>query len=413
MLFTIAWRNVWRNRLRSLVVIMAIASGLALGLFFMAFSFGMNEQRAKNIVETQTSHIQVHSPAFKEDQETQYFLEDGQEVLQTLANYPEVKASTGRLIVNGMLSNPKGGFGVQIMGIDPAEESQITHLDDRMIAGDYFEGSRSKPIVVGEKLAEKLGYVKTDGDSTSYRLRKKVVLTFQNGDSTFQASFRIVGLYKTVNSKYDEMVVFVDRSDMQELLGKPDALHQVAALLNTSEQVDTVKQALQAAYPDDKVESWLDLNPDLKMVDETFDVYMRIFIGIILLALSFGIINTMLMAVLERTRELGMLMSVGMNKAKIFLMIMLETVFMTVAGAPIGLLIGWGLITTFNRVGIDLSSFSEGLSSFGMENIVYPEIDPTYYGEILIMVVIAALLSALYPAFKALSLKPSEAVRAL
>ncbi|RMG19955.1 MAG: ABC transporter permease [Bacteroidetes bacterium] len=404
MLIKIAWRNVWRNRIRSLVVICSIALGLLGGVFLASFSWGMNESRAQNMIETQLSHIQIHTPEFRDDPQVKYFIPQGQQILQDIMAKPEVKAATGRVKVTGMLSSTKGGLGVQIQGVHAESEALVTKLNTKVVEGKYFEGVSHNPILVGQKLAERL----------KLGVRKKVVLTFQdiNGNITAGA-FRIAGIYKTINSKYDEANVFVRAEDLQPLLGIDGQVHEVALLLHKQDELEAVKSSLAAAYPTLMVEDWKDLAPDLKLMAESMGTFMQVFMAIFMLGMAFGIINTMLMAVLERTRELGMLMAIGMNKLRVFLMIMLETVFLALVGGPLGIFMAFVLVSYFGKVGIDLSMFAEGLSSFGMTNMVYTYIDPHFYWDIGVMVVMTAMISAIYPAIKALRLKPVEAVRAI
>jgi len=132
---------------------------------------------------------------------------------------------------------------------------------------------------------------------------------------------------------------------------------------------------------------------------------------IIIMALVFSIINTMLMAVLERTKELGMLMAIGMNKARLFTMILCETFFLTMVGTPIGLFLSWLTVWTFGNIGIDLSAFSQGLNAYGLDTVIYPELSATYYLNVTLLIAAAAILSAIYPAWKTLKLKPVEAIR--
>lgn len=424
MIFLIAWRNVWRHRIRSLVVISAVALGLIAGVFMMAFSWGMNSQRAREIIETRTSHIQIHQKHYKDDKKMSLFIPDGEALLGQMEDKTEVRAATGRILANGMLSTTKGGFGVQIAGVKPEKEAVVTQLNRKLVAGSYFDGKGSNPVIIGDKLAEKLGW-KTypeleDGSkdlaNPDYRLRKKVVLAYQGPDGeTKYGSFKVTGVYKTLNSKYDESNVFVKFDDLNRLSGTDGQLHEIAILLNDQELAEdtTFLQSLSAISSNLLVENWKDISPDLKLVDETFAVTLYIFIGIILLALLFGIINTMLMAVMERTRELGMLMSIGMNKPRVFSMIMLETFFLTMVGGPVGLLIGYTLVRIFGTVGIDMSYMAESASQFGISSMVYTYLQPEYYLQIAVMVFFTAIIAAIYPAFKALQLKPVEAVRAI
>jgi ABC-type antimicrobial peptide transport system permease subunit len=138
-----------------------------------------------------------------------------------------------------------------------------------------------------------------------------------------------------------------------------------------------------------------------------------IYLVIILLALVFGIINTMLMTILERFRELGMLMAIGMNKLRVFLMIVMETLFLSFVGVPLGLLLGWGTVSYFGKYGLDLSAFSESLQMYGMSDMTYFDLNPAVYWQVPMMVGFTALLASIYPALKAIRLKPVEAIRKL
>lgn len=404
MLPIIAWRNVWRSRVRSLVVIVAVALGLWAGIFLAAFSWGMNEERAQDMIETQISHLQVHTPAFKEEGRSKYTIPRAQSLIEAYRTHPRVNGITGRAVISGMVSSSQGAQGVQIQGVYPEEEAVVTQLDEKLIEGEYFEGIRRNPILIGGKLAEKL----------KLEVRKKVVLNFQDAEGNITAAaFRIAGIYRSINSKYDESNVFVRAEDLQPLLGLEGGVHEVALLLNARDATDTLKAELQAAYPELSVEGWKDMAPDLKLMAESFDTYMQIFMVIIMLGMAFGIINTMLMAVLERTRELGMLMSIGMNKLRLFAMITLETVFLSLIGCPLGMLFAWGTVSYFGMQGIDMSMFAEGLASYGMRTVVHPYIEWSFYVDVAVMIFITAVVSALYPAWKALRLKPAEAVRSL
>jgi len=414
MIPTIAWRNVWRSPVRSGVVIVAIVLGLALGIFMMAFSWGLSEERARHIIEAQTSHLQLHSPAYVQDPKMTKLLPDGGEILRTIRAREDVVAATARLEAGGMLTSTKGAFGVQIVGVQPESEAEVTLLDTRLVAGDYFADGKRNALLIGDALAEKAGLKEGEGDSASYNLRKRLTLTFQtvNGQTT-QARFRVAGVYRTQNSKYDETHVFARLNDLQSLAEVGQGIHEIAVLLPGQELAEPVADQLAGEFDQARVETWAELAPDLQMIAESFEVSMYIFIGIILLALAFGIVNTMLMAVLERTRELGMLMAVGMNRGKVFAMIMLETVFLVAVGGPLGLLAGFGLVELTHQTGIDMSRFAEGVSSLGMSTMVRPELTPEYYLQIALMVIITALVAAIYPSLRALKLRPVEAIRAV
>ncbi|HHG85082.1 MAG TPA: ABC transporter permease [Bacteroidetes bacterium] len=416
MLLRIAWRNIWRSKIRSLVVIVAVALGLWAGVFMMAFFWGMSSQRMRDIIETKISHVQIHHPGFREDLEIGEVIPNAMGILADLQNDDRVKAASGRIIMSGMLQNTKGAWGVQINGILPESEAALTELPTRIVGGTYLSGDRHNRVLIGDKLMGKLGWKTESGDSVSYKLRKKLVLAFIGSDGeTYNTQFRVGGVFKSLDSRFDASNIYVLASDLQAYVGAASNMHEVAFLLNDPAMAEdsTFLQDLAAKYPGLEVLNWKGIAPDLKMVSESFSITVTIFMSVILLALLFGIVNTMMMAILERTRELGMLMAVGMNKTKVFSMIMLETIFLTTVGAPIGLLAAYLSVSYFGKTGIDISAIGEGTAQFGMRSIVYTSIDTSYYLQITFMVVIAALVASVFPARRALRLNPSEAVRAL
>lgn len=402
MLIKIAWRNVWRNKVRSLIVIMSLAIGLFAGVFYTAFSWGMIEEHIESNISENLSHIQIHRQDYDKTQPNNFFIADGKQLLENVSENKNIKAVTGRSLVTGMVSSANAGSGVFVSGIIPEKEIAVTGLDSKVIEGDFFEGIKINPVLIGKKLAEKL----------KVGVKNKIVLTFQDANGEITAgAFRVVGIYKSRNSKMDEMNVYVKMEDINRLMGFENELNEVAVLLNNSEQLDEVKKELIPVAPGMKVETWKELSSELEYMVSMFSQYIYIFITIILLALTFGIVNTMLMTVLERVRELGMLMSIGLNKSKLFLMIVLETIFLAVVGGPLGILIAHLFILYYGNVGVDLSQFSEAFEQLGYSSIIYPKVVWNYYIEIGGMAMLAAVFAAIYPAYKALQLNPSEAIR--
>lgn len=397
----IAWRNVWRNKKRSVVIIASVTVGLWAGVFILALSFGMTDERKEMMINEHFSHIQIHDPVFKDKQEIGQYIRNGTKILTEVQHMPGVKKASGRILINGMLTAPHGSDGVLIKGIFPKEESELTGLNSKLSQGEYFPDKKNR-IFLGEALADKLGL----------KLGSKIVLTFQDTSANMVAgAFRICGLYKTVNKKLDESLVYVKISDLTRILEMDTIIHEIAILANNDQMVDTLYNELNLKYPDTKVETWRQLSPELKYLDEMMGIYLYIFIGIILFALAFGLVNTMLMSVLERVRELGMLMSIGLNKTKLFLMILLETCFLAFTGAITGLILGFLSIYITGIIGIDLSIVQQGMEEFGMSTVLYPSLDWGYYPIIAGMVIVFAILSSIYPAIKALQLNPSQAIR--
>lgn len=404
MIKTLAWRNIWRSPMRSLVVILAIALGVWSLIFLMGLSQGMIAGYIKTAIEERVSHIQIHEPSFKDDRDVKFMIPNAPQVIDEIRNEPFVKGASDRILASGMIATAKGARGVQIFGIDPDGEDELTGITSRVAEGEYLDTDKKNAIVIGDKLAKKL----------NVKIRSKVVLTFQNKDREItSAAFRIVGLLKLSNANLEEANIYVRSTDLERLLGSDGDRHEIAILLNSVEDLNSATEILKTKYPHLLVEDYTEISPDLELYSSQLDTSLYVFILIVMLALIFGIINTMLMAVLERFRELGMLMAIGMTKSRVFFMIMLETIILGMVGAPGGILLSYLSINGTAKNGIDLSNLSSGFEQFGMSSHIFPEVDPSIYINVGIAVAVTALLASIYPAIKAIKLKPVEALRKL
>jgi putative ABC transport system permease protein len=406
-LFKIAWRSIWRSKMRSAVVIFAIASGLLGGLFSSAWMNGMAQQRVKNTFAYEIGHIQLHNPSYAENNDVKKTIKNTVDKLSILDTIKGVSGVTERILVTGMSATANKNMGVSIIGVDPVQEKQVFEIYKKIdsVSGDFFETKKKNSIVISRALADEL----------KARLKSKIVLTFQdyNGEIT-GAAFKVVGIFKTDNNPWDKMHVFVKNDDLRRLLALPeDESHEIVLLLDDFEQAAVLAGNLQNRITDVKIEDWAEVSPYLSLMSGYMDMMMGLFMLIILGALGFGIVNTMLMVVLERTRELGMLMAIGMNKRRVFIMIMLETICLALVGALFGEVLSVLIINYFNKTGIDLSSVAEGMESVGYAVVTYPMLEPYRYLQITVLVIITSVLASIYPAFKALKLHPAEAIRTI
>ena len=404
MLPLISWRNIWRNKLRSAVVMLAIALGIWSGIFASSLMQGVNKQRNDVIIKSQLSHIQIHAPGFDDNYEVDKIISQPSSITDKMKKMPEVEAFSGRVISAGMAATASNGTGVLINGIDPIQEDATIGLMSKMVDGKYFEGIKRNPIFIGKDLADKL----------NVKVRKKIILSFpdMSGDIV-SANFKVVGIYKSTDTRFDGRNVYVRKEDLAKLLGVEDGLHEIAVLLKNDDDLGKVAGDLSASFPKEQVQSWKQILPGLDMANKIASRMNYLLLLILLAAMSFGIVNTMLMAVLERVREIGMLMAVGMSKTRVFLMIMLETCFLMMIAAPLGMLIAHLSISYLGKHGINMSQFEEGFNAAGIESTIYPMLDPNFYFFVIGLVLLAAILASIYPAFKAISLRPAEAIRKL
>lgn len=402
MLLQIAWRNIWRSRTRSLVVMGAVLIGVWSILFIVSFSGAIVGGYVKNAIQNETAHFQIHHPDFITDKEIKYVLEQPEKIRQQATQIPAVQSATIRTVVQGMIRSARGARGVTIKGIDALTEETVSNFERNIVEGKYFSENRKNELLVSKELAEKL----------KLKLRKKIVIQFQDLNNDIVAgAFRIVGIYKTGNKLFDSNNIFVKRSDLNRLIDQEGIAHEVAIILKNINTLEEAGQQLTSTFSNLQVRNYREISPEVQLYESQIDVSSTILTTIFMLALIFGIINTMLMAVLERNRELGMLMAVGMNKVRVFSMIVLETLLLGIIAAPIGLLLGWLTISYFGNQGIDLSAFSDSLEQFGLTTQIYTSLDGKYYFSLALAVLFTALLASLYPAFKAINLRPVEAIR--
>ena len=363
-------------------------------------TFAMTYGYVENAIKFQTAHIQIHHPTFQEDKESQYMIDE--DINDIVLSEEGVNSISSRTIVSGMIRSSRGARGIIIKGVIPDQEKEISTLDTKIIEGNYFQKDRRNQILISQELADKL----------KLKLRKKVVLQFQDLNKEITSgSFRIVGIYRTGNTVVDLSFALVNREDINRLLGKEDALHEIAITIEDTDQLEQIQVNLQSKLPNTLIENYRELAPDVQLYESQIYISVTILLAIFMLALIFGIINTMLMAVLERTRELGMLMAVGMGKVQVFFMIVLETLILGLIGAPLGMLLGYITVNALNKTGIDLTNFARGIEKFGMDTVIRPFLESQIYIQLMVAVLITAMLASIYPALKAISLKPMEAIR--
>ena len=403
-LLKISWRNIWRNRTRSLIIIIAIILGLMGGVFSAAVRLGTEQQQYRESVEHQISHIQIHHPEFIANPEARFRIEDATGIVTAINDMDGVRVAAPRTVFDGMVASASMNSGVRIKGVEPEIEARTTSLNTIITEGSYFEDEGRLPsVIIGEELADKL----------NVGVGSRIVLTFQDVEGEIlSASFRVEALYKVSSTRFEERNVFVKGTVINSFIGDEKAVNEIAILIDNAEDYRIITNELRAKYPSLEVRHWADIMPALFYALEFLDQSLIWLVGIIIMGVSFGLLNTILMSVLERIREFGVLMAIGMKKAMVFGMILLETTLVSLIGGIAGLVLSFGMVEYLNKRGLDLSSVGgDGLAEFGYASVIYPDIDPTFYFQILAVVVVFAILASIYPAWKSIRLVPAEAVR--
>ncbi|MGF1833339.1 ABC transporter permease [Photobacterium sanguinicancri] len=400
-LVKLAWRNLWRNKLRTSIMIGAMVFGLMGVASMMGFMTALLDNMITNAIAWQTSHLQIHNTRYIQNPDIQATIVDADNIELDLQNNPAIQAWSSRLLADGMIASARSTRGVRINGIDLDSEAKLTPIASHIVDGEWLPKEGRHPVLVSVKTAERL----------KLRVGSKVVLTFTDGNGEVTgAAFRVKGLFKTPSTSFDDGNVYVRKADLATLSGIK-GIHEIAIKLSDDEQLSSVRKQLSATMSaENTVRDWQQIQPMLASVMASFGVSNFIMLMIFVVAMGFGIVNIMLMSVFERTREFGVLMAVGMAKSKIFILIMFESVLLGIAGVVLGVCASMLLMLILQTTGLPLGGLAEGLGAFGVDTVLYPTLNAQDYQLMVVTVVITSLFAAIYPARQILKQRPVDAM---
>lgn len=401
-LLSLAWRNLWRNTRRSVIVLTSVAIGVVATVILDTLSRGMVFQMLNNQVGSHVTHMQIHRAGFHKNPVIQSTIADPEQIENVLRSDPDIVQYSRRVVTFGLLSSATNSSGVSIVGIDPERERSLTTIRSYIIEGTYLTGA-PREIVLGKALAEKL----------EVGLGDRVVAMASAKDGTMGSElFRVAGLFETFSSEFDKTSIYVPRSSAQTMLALGSEVSEFAMLVTDPDRLTEIAERLRGRLGEEyEVLPYMDLLPFLVLQIELYDQSMVIFYVIVGIALIFGIINTMLMSVFERIKEFGVLKAVGMKNGRILIMVLTEALFLGMLGTVVGFLVGYFVYLPLSTSGLDLSAFSGSLRSFGVGAIIYPVLTAGVITNALIIIPLMAVAGAVYPAVRAMRLEPVHAIR--
>jgi ABC-type lipoprotein release transport system permease subunit len=413
-LLRLAWRNLWRNPRRTLIAMAAIGLGYAMLLFVACLMAGLRQQMIESGTGLVLSDVEVHAPSYYPDRPTGQTLggRNGTEVsalLAAIAADPRVQAASPRVYGYGLVSMTHQSAGAQLLGVVPDQEQKITVLQTRMVKGSYLTGRMPKGVVMGDKLATTIG-VEVGSEI--------VLLTPAVDGSTGNDLYTVAGMFHTGLDIMDRGLVLMSLASLQELLRLPPGrIHEVGIKLHNITAATAVAAALEVQMSKTlpvRVRAWPELAPELAdYVQFNRRVTFILFFIFFLLAVM-GIVNTMLMAIIERTRELGMLMAVGMRPDQVVGLIVAEAASLAGASLVLGGAVGAPLLWYLQVHGLNLGGDHQGAVSLAgvvVGPLWYGRQDFTAYAQAALGLAVTALVSALYPALRAARFRPTEALR--
>lgn len=400
-LMRLAWRNLWRNHRRTLIMLLAIILGTWAMIFMTALMRGMVSQMLADGISALPGHVQVHHPDYKDDPSIANLIPVSDSELESRFADAGLLQWATRVRVPAVITSEYESRGLTLLGVDPSLERGLTFVDYDAVEGRFLETSDDNGIVIGRKLADKL----------NTRLGKRVVVMSQDPDNDIaDRGFRIVGIFDANVTSFEENFVFIGKETAQKMLRIGDYVSEIAVLGDDYRDVEGV-YAKTVSLVDDgvDVERWTDLDAYLGTMLGVMDGFVLVWIVVIFLALSFGLVNTLVMAVFERVREIGLMLALGMRPVYILGQIIVESLLLLALGLAIGSGLSWLTVQPI-KDGIDISYVGEGLDMWGMSTVLYPELLLSDVILANVVVLVLGFLASLSPAWRAAHYEPIEAI---
>ena len=397
----LAWRYLWRNHRRTIVMLSAISIGAWAMMFMMALTRGMVDQMISDGISVIPGHVQIHDPAYLDDPSVINRIPYSDEELASMFDGVGFEAWASRVRVPAVITSERESRGVTLLGIDPAAERSFSFVDYDDVDGRFLEGVDDNGIVLGAKLANTL----------ETGVGKRVVLMSQDPDNDIaDRGFRVVGLFHANIESYEDSFVFVGRETAQKLLRIGDTTTEVVFVGDDYRDVEPVYDKVVAAVDDSvRVSRWTEVDKYLGTMLKTMDGFMLIWVVVIFLALSFGLVNTLVMAVFERVREIGLMLALGMKPAMILGQIIIESMLLLAVGLLIGDVLAYATVRPLES-GIDISVVAKGMEMVGVSSMLYPRL---YLADVVlanVVVLFLGFLASLSPAWRASRYEPVEAI---
>ncbi len=397
-----AFRDLGRNRRRSFFSALAVGGGLALLILMSSVVAGEMGSALESAINLQTGHIQIRAATYDENKSSlkwEDLVANPDEIAAQISKFDQVKAATARLYASGFLTSGTQSAGARITGIDPLSPASDPYRKG-VISGQYLSPDDREAILIGKPMAEKL----------NLQVGDHVGLSLNTADGTVQEqTFTVKGIYSTGTYAFDSATVFLPLAKAQAITQTENHASTVYILLKDTSMTDTVLPALSVS-PNLQVKSWKDLNALFVEFEGFAQSYIAIFYLIILAISASVIINTLIMSVYERTREIGILSAIGMRGSRILMLFLAESSLLAVGGVIMGLIIGVLGTMYFNVHGFYIGNM--GLSGMTIADTIYAKLTVDNLINLTIMTFIVTLLAGLLPAIMASRMQPVEALRA-
>lgn len=403
-LWTIGFRDLIRNRRRTFTTMVAVALGMVVVLLMAGMLAGVFDSALRDNIRITTGHLQLRADSYEIEKMSllsKDLIQDPEALVAQVEAVPEVQSVAPVLWSSTVLSTPRESAGLQITGIDPDD---VFHdiIRQGIVEGEYLTADARGQILLGKRLAD-------DMDIT---VGQRVSLASGNADGALdEGIFTVAGIFNSGFPSYDQNAVIMPMAQAQAFTRTGDRVSSVIVMLNDREDTDKVVAAL--AVPGIGIFTWEDLNQFLLQTMEAGGAFYYIIYIIVILVVAVLIANTLLMSVFERTREMGILASLGMKQRQIMLMVLMEAAILALIGIAFGLVLGLGAVTYMARVGFDIGEDTAGLvEGMAFSSRMYPAYAPDQFLILSVLMLGIVILVSIYPAWYAARMEPVEALHA-
>jgi ABC-type lipoprotein release transport system permease subunit len=400
----LAWRNIWRNKRRTLITLASVFLAVVLSTLMMSMKGGIYNRMISSSVESYTGYVQIHAQGYWEDKNMDESLVVNAYLAETINQVEGITAFVPRIESFALTASDSATRGAMVVGIETELEKQYTQMQNRVSDGEYLEAN-DKAVLIGSGLSESLKL--KVGDTI-------VLLGMGYQGQNAAGKYPIKGIVKYGSPELSKQLVILPLKEAQWFYGAPNRCTNLVVLMESSNQAKRIRAELKSLLPQDEYEvmHWEELSPDLKNIIETDKVEGYVFMFILYLVISFGIFGTMLMMLAERMREFGVLIAVGMKRIRLAFMVWLEVVMISLLGAVFGMMGAFPVCGYFywNPItfGEDMGKMFE---EYGMEPILQTSLDPMIFLQQGVIVALIATLIATYPFIRILGLSAIKAMR--
>ncbi|MBI3317467.1 MAG: ABC transporter permease [Candidatus Omnitrophica bacterium] len=402
-LLKFALLNLTRNKRRSAITVLAVGIGLAALIFLWAFMDGSHEEQRENVTRLFTGHVQIHAAGFAKKMSAELVIPNRPEVLEKIKSNPRVVSLAPRSKCEALIGTTAQSKGIVLTGIDLDAEPLVTDIKKQVKEGEFLSGGEGKEILIGHVLAEKL----------EVGLGDKVVLMTQAMDGTLAGfAYRVKGVIHSGALPLDEYSAFISLASSQELLGIDSDIHEIAVRLRSRAEIEGFKKDMQTVLPSDSYEmlAWNEIVPEVDQWASYSNAIIQTMLIAVMAVIAVGVMNTILMSIFERTKEIGVMMALGTGPRQVVSMIFFETLVLEFIGIILGIGLAYLLVFHFQRVGILMTGFEDAFAESFMSPVVHPHLAfHRVLTSVKTLVLITSFIS-LYPAWRAAKMEPVKAI---